>query len=83
METWVSVAVCIILAAAGIFLIKVMMRTGHFFKSFLLSAVSGVLSLFAVSLLGLGHVVNTVGLGIAALAGIPGVILLIGFSLLK
>lgn len=83
METWVSIVLIILLAFAGMFLLRAMIRSGHFFKSFFISALSGIVCLIAVSFLKLGIVVNAVGLGVAALAGIPGVILLVGFGMLK
>lgn len=76
-QTWVWIVCGALLSVCIVGILK----SGHPVKAALLSVVSGVASLFAVSLLnntaGPLLPVNEVTLGVSAVGGVPGVILLL------
>ena len=68
----------IFLIASAVILLSVFIRSKHFFRCLFLSALSGIGSLFAVSILsqitGISLGINPVTLSVSALGGIPSVI---------
>ncbi len=68
-------------AVPAIVIIALSYKTGHFFKSILLTALSGIGSLFAVNILtsltGVSIAVNYISLTLSGIFGIPGVIALL------
>lgn len=76
----------VLLIVSGVILLLVMVKSRHFFKALFLSVLQGVSALFAVNLLtaftGVALSVNAITLAISAVAGIPGVILLLAGRLL-
>ncbi len=66
---------------AGLIVLAVSYKTGHFIRSVLLSAVSGIGALFAVNLLAyltsVSIAVNYITLAVSGIFGIPGVIALL------
>lgn len=78
-----STFLLILLAAESAIMVTVMLKTNHFVKSFLYSALSGIGALFAVNVLsvitGFTLGINYLTLLTGALGGIPGITaLLIG-----
>ncbi len=70
-----------LLVCSGIIILIVMLKSKHFIKAFLLSAVQGAAALFAVNLIsaatGFEIAVNPITLSISALGGTAGVIMLL------
>ena len=70
-----------LLIVSGIIILFVMLRSKHFIRSLILSALQGVAALFAVNLFsavtGFELAVNPVTLSVSALGGMSGVILLL------
>ena len=81
-QTGIWIACCVILS----FCLLAILKSGHPFKAFFLSIGSGLAALFAVHLLqnlcGVGLPINEVTLGVSAVGGVPGVILLLVGSLI-
>ena len=73
-----SIPVIIMLAAFSVIILAVMVKSKHFFKALVLSALQGVAALFAVNLLsaatGVTLVVNPVTLAVSAVGSLPGVV---------
>ena len=73
-----SIPVIIMLAAFSVIILAVMVKSKHFFKALVLSAVQGVAALFAVNLLsaatGVTLAVNPVTLAVSAVGSLPGVV---------
>lgn len=70
-----------LLICSGIIILIIMFRSKHFVRSFILSAVQGIAALFAVNLLsaatGFDLAVNPITLGISAVGGTAGVVMLL------
>lgn len=70
-----------LLICSGFIILLIMLRSKHFVRSFILSSLQGVAVLFAVNLLssvtGFELAVNPITLGISALGGTAGVIMLL------
>ncbi|MGN1417863.1 MAG: pro-sigmaK processing inhibitor BofA family protein [Acutalibacteraceae bacterium] len=75
-KTIVGLCLCFL-----IIILIVMLRSKHFFRCLLLSAFTGVASLFAVNLLsavtGFSLAINPVTIGISSVGGVPAVIMLL------
>lgn len=73
-----SIPVIIMLAAFSVIILAVMVKSKHFFKALVLSALQGVAALFAVNLLsaatGVTLAVNPVTLVVSAVGSLPGVV---------
>ena len=73
-----SIPVIIMLAAFSVIILAVMVKSKHFFKAIVLSALQGVAALFAVNLLsaatGVTLAVNPVTLTVSAVGSLPGVV---------
>ncbi|MBQ7296324.1 MAG: pro-sigmaK processing inhibitor BofA family protein [Clostridia bacterium] len=77
-----TLSFCFIAAAVlALAVFAVSYKTGHFIKSVLLSALSGIGAIFAVNILtpitGVAIAVNYISLALGGIFGIPGVIALL------
>lgn len=77
-----TLSFCLLAAIiAGVCVIVLSYKTGHFFKSIFLTAISGIGSLFAVNILtsltGVSIAVNYITLALSGIFGIPGTIMLL------
>ncbi|MBQ6874560.1 MAG: pro-sigmaK processing inhibitor BofA family protein [Clostridia bacterium] len=82
-----SLIICMVMGLAAIISLAVMLSSGHFFKSFFVSALSGIGSLFAVNLLsfltGVSISVNTFSLLVCTLLGSCGSISLLFLNIIE
>ncbi|MDR1464030.1 MAG: pro-sigmaK processing inhibitor BofA family protein [Oscillospiraceae bacterium] len=76
-----KVVLCSLAAAGALAILLSMLRSRHLLRNLLLTALSGVASLYAVNALGLltgiKIAVNALSLGVSAVGGMPGVISLL------
>ncbi|MBQ8029686.1 MAG: pro-sigmaK processing inhibitor BofA family protein [Clostridia bacterium] len=76
-----STAIIIVAICFGVIILTAMLRSKHFFKCFVLSALSGFAALFSINLLsgyiGFSLAVNPITLSASAIGGVPAVILLL------
>lgn len=72
---------CIVAAIAGLTIIISMFKSKHFIKAIFMTAIQGIIALFAVNITGLitGVVtaINWYTIGISVIGGTPGVVMLL------
>ena len=77
-----TLSFCLVAAMLlAVIILAVVLKSGHFFRSLLLSLISGIGALFAVNLLtpltGVEVCLNYISLAVSGIFGIPGVIALL------
>lgn len=79
--------ITIVLAGGAIVILGRMVKTKHFVKSLLMSAIQGIFALFAVNAVGIISgvtiAVNGITMAISCIGGVPGVILLLLLRLIS
>lgn len=77
----------IVLAGGAVMILGRMMKTKHFMKSMIMSAIQGIFALFAVNAVGIVSAVtiavNGFTVAISCIGGVPGVILLLLLRLIS
>ncbi len=77
----------LVLAGSAIIVLGRMIKTKHFFKSVIMSAIQGIFALFAVNAVGIVSgvtiAVNGITIAISCIGGVPGVILLLLLRLIS